>query len=145
MVIFFTRHAEKADIGTNPPISNAGRARAKVLAHILTDTKLEAVYVTQFLRTQMTGETIAEALDLVDPVHYDAGNPAEVITKARNEFPDGSVLIIGHSNTLDDIANELGIPSVPELEEHQFDRLFAIHIHEHTPHLQRLRYGTPTP
>lgn len=145
MVIYFTRHAEKANSGTNPPISAAGKERASVLTHLLSDANLEAVYVTQFLRTQMTGEIVAGKLGLGQTIQYDAGNPGTVISDARIDFPSGNILVIGHSNTLDDIAGELGISSVPELTEHQFDRLFAIHIYENLPYLQRLRYGAPTP
>lgn len=144
MIIYFCRHAEKAGPGTNPQISSAGRKRAKVLAHVLSDAKLDAVYVTQFLRTQMTGEPVADAADLT-PFEYNAADPGIALSDAMNNHPDGTVLIIGHSNTMDDIARKMGIDAVPELGEHEFDRLFAIHVCEGKPHLIRLRYGAPTP
>ena len=60
------RHAERADSGaggmaSDPPLSAAGRARAESLAAMLKDTKLTAIFTTEFKRTQETAAPVAAA------------------------------------------------------------------------------------
>ena len=55
------------------------------------------------------------------------------------------VLVVAHSNTVDDIAAALGVAGVAELDEQQFDRLFVIHRFATLAHIDRLRYGSETP
>ena len=64
--IFLVRHAERADggaggMGNDPSLSEAGRARAESLAAMLKDTKLTAIFTTEFKRTQETAAPTATA------------------------------------------------------------------------------------
>ena len=61
--VIFVRHAERMTDVDNPPLSDAGRARAAELARQLVDVDVvpgdgvDAVYATPYLRTEQTGAT----------------------------------------------------------------------------------------
>ncbi len=76
---------------------------------------------------------------------YSAGTPQEVVDAILADHIGNRILVIGHSNTVDDIAAGLGVSSISELAESQFDRLFVVHRFGSTTHLDRLRYGVETP
>jgi broad specificity phosphatase PhoE len=59
----------------------------------------------------------------------------------------GNVLIVGHSNTIDDLANKLtGTTVVPgDLPETQYDNLYEIKRKGKRFVFRNLKYGTPTP
>ena len=63
--IFIVRHAEKAESGgTDPDLSEPGKARAESLANILKDAGITAIYTTEFKRTQETAAPLAKILGI---------------------------------------------------------------------------------
>ncbi|MEZ5716232.1 MAG: hypothetical protein R3D85_14405 [Paracoccaceae bacterium] len=54
------------------------------------------------------------------------------------------MLVVAHSNTIDDIAGALGVPGLGELAESQFDRMFILSRNWCGTRLIRLRFGAPT-
>ena len=142
--IYISRHAEKLNSGSDPALSANGVIRAGNLAHVLKDAGIDAVFVTEFQRTQQTGSPTATQAG-TQLTQYSAGDSTAVVNTILANHTGEQILIIGHSNTLDDIAAGLGASGVPELNESQFDRLFVVHRVGSTAHLDRLRYGTETP
>jgi broad specificity phosphatase PhoE len=67
-LVIIARHGEKADTTQDTPLSPAGEARAAALARALADTRLDAVFVTEFVRTQRTGGPAAAARGLNERV-----------------------------------------------------------------------------
>jgi len=142
--VYLSRHAEKLNATVNTPLSAAGELRAGKLAHVLKDEGIDVVFVTEFERTQKTGEPTALQAG-VAMIQYDSGAPQDLVDTILADYAGEQVLVIGHSNTLDNIAAELGVSGVPELNETQFDRLFIVHRFGSSAHLNRLRYGLETP
>ena len=140
--VYVVRHAEKLNTTQDTPLSPAGEARAQELAHVLQDAGIDAVFVTQWQRTQLTGAPTASAAG-VTPVEYP--DPVGVVATVMSSHIGEQVLIVGHSNTVDDIVAELGVAGLSDLSEPQFDRLFVVTKHGDTAHLARLRYGLATP
>ena len=68
-----------------------------------------------------------------------------LVTAIRAAQSAGPVLVVAHSNTVDDIAAALGAPGVAELTDGQFDRMYIITRSWCGTRLLRLRYGNPTP
>ena len=64
--VILVRHAELQGAAMAEPkqlpLSEAGEARAKLLASVLRDAGIDAIYVTDFLRTNKTAEPLARAL-----------------------------------------------------------------------------------
>ncbi len=55
------------------------------------------------------------------------------------------MLVVGHSNTVNDLLDQLGVSGQPELAENTFDRLFIVHRTSATQnHFEPLHYGVPS-
>ncbi|MGC1387558.1 MAG: phosphoglycerate mutase family protein, partial [Steroidobacteraceae bacterium] len=72
-VIIVVRHAEKVmDVGGDPPLSEAGEARAALLARMFSDARLvgriDAIYVSPAQRNRLTAAPLAARLGLTPVV-----------------------------------------------------------------------------
>jgi broad specificity phosphatase PhoE len=141
--VVLIRHAERGT-GADPALTAAGQARATLLAGMLQDANLGAVFVTDTLRSRQTGTPAAQGAGL-QPIVYDATDATALATTIRASHPGRTVLVVAHSNTVDDIAAALGAGGVAELADTQFDRMFVISRSWCGTRLLRLRYGAPTP
>jgi len=140
--VYLVRHAEKADGGSDPPLSTDGQVRARTLAHVLGDAGIDAILVTNSIRSRRTAAPLAAVLSL-SPVQYE--DPQRVAETILKDHVGDRVLVVGHSNTVDDIASALGATGLSDLDEGQFDRLFVIHRFGNVVDLDELRYGAETP
>jgi phosphohistidine phosphatase SixA len=140
--VFIVRHAEKGG-GSNPVLNSAGHARANLLAHMLQHENISGVFVTDTNRSRQTGQPAATQAG-VALTQYNAIDGDEVANGIRQNHAGRSVLVVGHSNTVDDIAGALGVPGLGELAEDQFDRMFIITRSWCGSRLVRLRYGAET-
>jgi broad specificity phosphatase PhoE len=123
--IIVVRHAEKADDGTrDPPLSPAGRARAEAIARRLAGAPLSAVFATEYRRTRLTGAPAA-ALHGLEVEVLPGATPANVVAD-RARASAGTVLVVGHSNTVPDIVAALCGCDVAPLGESDYDRWFEL-------------------
>lgn len=138
--VFLVRHAEKADVpGSDPPLSEAGRARAEALSRLLQNAGVRAILTSQFLRTQQTAEPLAKRLGVAAaavPLGVKTSNPREVteesvreLTKRVEAHAGEAVLIVGHSNSVPDVIRALGGDAIPKIDESSFDDLFVVTVH----------------
>ncbi|HOY18019.1 MAG TPA: phosphoglycerate mutase family protein [Haliscomenobacter sp.] len=103
-VIFIVRHCEKAMESTdNPNLAEEGKKRAAHLAEILKNTGIEAVYSTNYKRTMQTAEPLATVLKIT-PSAYE---PREATFGEMLRKSGKKVLVVGHSNTVPDLLNQL--------------------------------------
>ena len=140
LTVVLVRHAERVAAGQDPSLSEAGRARAELLARMLADASISAVYVTDTARSRQTGEPTAAGAG-VDLVEYEALDASGLVARITATHASATVLIVAHSNTVDDIAAALGAPGAGELGENEFDRMFFIARRSCGTTLLRLRYG----
>jgi broad specificity phosphatase PhoE len=146
--VVIVRHAEKVDDSKDPDLSEAGRARAAALAEALKGARLTLVLATPLKRTVQTGFPAAQAAGLVPtPVPLDGGvaaHAARVAEAARAVGPDATVLVVGHSNTVPDIARALGDPAPEALTDCDYDRMTVIQLGGPAPKAIHARYGVRT-
>lgn len=123
------RHAEKAtDDPRDPQLSEAGRARADALADLLRERDVVAAYATAFRRTQQTAQPTADAHGITVAT-YDAAQPAaEFAARLRRENAAGTVLVVGHGNTVPAIASALCGCDVAPIDEGDYGNLYEIRI-----------------
>jgi phosphohistidine phosphatase SixA len=134
--VVLIRHADvTAGGGTDPPLNAAGVARAEELRHVLGDTGIQEIFVSEFLRTQQTAAPLAGDLSLARTVIAD---PSATVAAIRDLPSSSAALVIGHTNTLPDIATGLGASSFPAIGATEFDRLFV----QDRGRVTALRYGT---
>ncbi len=139
VTVIFTRHAEKAATpAKDPPLSEAGQKRAALLGSMLADSGVDAIYVTEFQRTQQTAAPLA-ALVHVKPTVLPAKDTAALV-KAIRARESGVVVVVGHSNTLPDIMAALGGPKL-KIPESEYDNLFVLTVGPSQSSLLRLHYG----
>jgi len=143
VAVILTRHAEKAAAPPkDPPLTDAGKKRAELLASMLADSGVEAIYVTEFQRTQQTAAPLAERAH-VKPTVLPAKDTAALI-KAIRARQSGVVVVVGHSNTVPDIIAALGGPKV-DIPDPQYDNLLVLTVGPSQSSLLRLHYGDSTP
>jgi broad specificity phosphatase PhoE len=133
-MVIFVRHAERADGGAaagsmagtpaDPLLSAAGQARAEKLAAMLADSRVKAIYATEFHRTQDTGKPLAAKLGLkVETIA--ASETAALAARIRTDHPRDVVLVIGHSNTVPDAIKAMGGPAIT-MRDDEYDAIFVL-------------------
>ena len=136
-VIFIVRHAEKASTGDkDPDLSLEGQKRADVLAHILKDSQITSVFVTEFKRTQETAAPTARAAH-VSPTVVPANDMGALVGKLR--ALNGNALVVGHGNTIPDLLRALGIATPVSIPDDDYAEIFAVLLGDE-PQLLRLHY-----
>ena len=149
--VIVVRHAERAgEAAGDPVLSPAGEVRAQALANVLAFTRLTGIVTSQARRTRLTAEPAARAAGLTPVVVSTAGGtPGHVQAVAdtvRARFTGGTVLVVGHSNTVAGIVRALGGPQLPEPCDSEFSALFVLVLRPGAePSLTRARYGLEDP
>ena len=141
------RHAEKArDGGSDPPLTEEGKARAKDLASMLHFVPLEAVFSTPYIRTRETARPTAESKNL-SIRSYSPGKDREFLSGLLKKYAGETVLIVGHSNTIPGMVNILlQSEEVPDLDDSTYDNLFIVTVFPGgNAKALRLRFGVFSP
>ncbi len=128
-VFVIVRHAEKAaDDPKDPSLSESGQARAQRVAERLADARVTAAYATGYQRTQQTAAPTA-ATHRLDVITYDAAMPAtDFAAELRASRTAGTVLVVGHSNTVAAIAGALCACEIAPLRDDEYDRWITVRI-----------------
>lgn len=121
--VVVVRHAEKA-AGDNPPLTTIGEKRAETLARMLKDSGVSAVFSTKTTRTIETVNNYADPRRITIK-HYKT--PSEVVHLIKSHYVGKSVLVAGHSPTVPDIIEALGVSSAPPIGN-EFNNLFIVTI-----------------
>ena len=89
---------------------------------------IDAVYATDYNRTQETARPIADALNL--PINtYDAGDTETVLAEILRNHKGKIILVVGHSNTVPVLIANLGASKkVPPINESEYDNIYIISI-----------------
>ena len=134
--IVLVRHAERsAEPAADPaPLANAG---------------VTAIVTTQFRRTRETAQPLAEALHITPHIvtarkGEGTAHIAEVAAAVRAQA-GGTVLVVGHSNTVMAIATALGAPKMADLCETSYSPVLLLRPARPVPQMLHLRYGAPDP
>lgn len=127
-VIFIVRHAEKAMVqDPDPELAPEGLERAQKLASILEKENIQHVFSTDYKRTQLTGLPTAAAAG-INIQSYDPRNQSVFVEKLKKL--DGNVLVVGHSNTVSQLANEFieEGEKFQDLQDNEYDFIYEIHL-----------------
>jgi 2,3-bisphosphoglycerate-dependent phosphoglycerate mutase len=124
-LIVLVRHAERAGPSADDPgLTMIGAERALVLARLLEDAGITRIHSSDTRRTRETALPLAQAQGLEIELynHRDLeGFAAHLLTTP------GRHLVVGHSNTTDDISVLLGGATHGEIvEEWEYDRLYFL-------------------
>ncbi|MCL1125612.1 SixA phosphatase family protein [Shewanella surugensis] len=150
--LYLTRHAEKQDEKGNrdPNLSEQGQARALRIANMFEHININYLFSTPYHRTKQTLTPLSQSKNLAI-TEYDPREQDAFITQLKNNYCGQTLVIAGHSNTVPDMLQDLGIhfnvsigkyrfkyqPSII-LSEHEFGQMFFIRFDNDTPVLEIL-------
>jgi broad specificity phosphatase PhoE len=132
--IVVIRHAEK-DLSAgavDPPLNEAGKARAALLARMFGNGKtlghLDAIYVTTALRDRLTAAPLAASLG-ISPIVVPANDPRGLARRVLHEHGGDRVLIVGYSDTVPVIVSALsGVDKVPDIADDEYGTLYIVTV-----------------
>jgi phosphohistidine phosphatase SixA len=150
--IYVVRHAEKTlpndttvkMMANDPPLSEAGKVRSFVLRDELKNDHIRHIYSTNTLRTKATAEPLSKSIGVPIETYNSRDSLDQLIVTLKNE--KGSALVVGHSNTVDDIVNKLtGKTTIPsDLKEYEYDDLFVLRFKGKKVYYSMKKYGYPS-
>lgn len=109
--------------GDDPSLSAAGAAEAVRLAELLDNRGIAAIFVTPTKRSRQTAEPLAKATGA--PIETYDPRDNEALARWAAAIP-GSILIVGHSNTVPAIVAAVGGSPPAPMTEEDYGRLFAV-------------------
>jgi broad specificity phosphatase PhoE len=131
--VVLIRHAEKQfNGGVDPVLSEAGEARAALLARMFGDNarlgRLDAIYVSPTRRSAETAAPLAARLKIAVTVGPE-NDPKLVARRVLREHQGGHVLIVAHSNTIPEIVEALsGNGAVPPIEDEEYGTMYVVTV-----------------
>ena len=102
---YVVRHLHTPEGERDPDLTAEGQRQARLLAEMLASARPAAIYVSRYKRTAQTAAPLAERLGLTPIVYDPADTPALVARVRAGPTP---ALVVGHSNTVPDIVEQLG-------------------------------------
>ena len=125
-LVVLLRHAEKTGKHPLSELSAPGRRRAEALIPLLVPYRPAALYASDRKRTLQTLAPLARRLGLaveIRPLGAEEALAGEILVEHRGT----TVVVCGHSDSLAQIASDLGYPGTfPPVEG--FDRLWIVRI-----------------
>jgi broad specificity phosphatase PhoE len=141
--VILVRHAEKKIEPNNPDpdLSPEGVERASEIARMFGESGVNAIYATQFKRTQQTVKPLADRTAL--PITLlDSKQTGQLVEQIQTELRGKTIFVAGHSNTVPAIVSTLSGDSYPEIPETEYDNLFIVTIYRFgKAKVVKLKYG----
>ena len=123
---FLVRHAEKIiSESQNPELNSDGIKRAAKLCEMLLKSGINKIYSTDYIRTRETVKPLADQLDL--DIQLYKPRDKKFIIKLLSDNSGSNILIVGHSNTIPDLVNQLiGEKKYKYLQDNEYNKLFMV-------------------
>lgn len=137
--IYIVRHAEKQLQGQDPELAYVGEVRAKKLAQILEQEGIKRVLSTDYKRTRNTAQPTAAAAGLVVE-YYDPKNQEAFVADLRSS--EGNILVVGHSNTVSQLANAFVSEGekFADLTDLEYDFIYVVTLDKKGAKVERKTY-----
>jgi broad specificity phosphatase PhoE len=126
--VVLVRHAEKLTTPADDPVlSPQGVARAELLVRMFENSGLNAIYSSQYARTKLTAEPLARKSRI--PLEtVDAKSTNKLVESILSKHSGGTVLVVGHSNTLPEIIQALGAGKIQEVDDLDYDNIYVVTV-----------------
>ena len=128
--VILVRHAEKIIDPNNPDVdlSEEGYARATEIGREFGDAGINAIYATQYKRTQETVQPLSDKTGVPVSV-VNSKNTSDLLAQIRAQHSGQTIFIAGHNNTVPEIIGALGGPQYPIIPESEYDNLFVVTVY----------------
>ena len=144
--VFMLRHADKNpnQPGGDAGLNAKGQIRARELARVLGDAHFDAIYSTPFGRARLTAQPVAD-VQHGSVTDYDPNHPEWLAEQIRTKHAGGTVLVVGHGDTVPTTFEALTGKPFPEPQNITFDRLYVLVLSGPSEYrFFKLRYGAPS-
>src|SRR5437899_4827451 len=142
--VILIRHAEKIIDPNNNDVdlSPAGQARAQEIARMFGDAGVNAIYATQYKRTQQTVKPLADKIGVPVTV-MNSKSTGDLLAQIRAQHSGQTIFIAGHNNTVPEIIAALGGPQYPIIPESEHDNLFIVTVYRTgKAKVVKMKYGS---
>jgi 2,3-bisphosphoglycerate-dependent phosphoglycerate mutase len=142
--VIAVRHAEKKIEPNNPDpdLTPEGEARAQEIARMFAGTGINAIYATQFKRTQETVKPLADQTG-VAPTILQANQTDELAKQISTSRRGQTIFVAGHNNTIPALISTLSGDNFPVIPESEYDNLFIVTIYRFgKAKVVKLKYGS---
>ena len=128
--VIAVRHAEKKIEPNNsdPDLTPEGEARAKEIARMFGDAGINAIFATQYRRTQETVQPLS-ARTGVAPTILQANQTDELAKQISTGHRGQTIFVAGHNNTIPALVSILSGESYPTIPESEYDNLYIVTIY----------------
>lgn len=143
--VILVRHAEKKLEPDNddPDLSPEGIARAQEIARMFADAGINAIYATQYKRTQQTVKPLADRIG-VPVTLLNSKMTDELVNQIQTSRRGETIFIAGHSNSVPAVVSVLSNERFPEIPDAEYDNLFIVTIYRSgKAKVTKLKYGSP--
>src|SRR5262245_38666346 len=123
--VILVRHAEKKIEPTNPDpdLTPEGIERALEIAREFGGAGINAIFATQYKRTQQTVKPLSDQIGVPVTV-LDAKQPDELVKRIQTSLRGQTIFVAGHNNTVPAIASNLSGENLPVIPESEYDNLY---------------------
>jgi 2,3-bisphosphoglycerate-dependent phosphoglycerate mutase len=142
--IIIVRHAEKIIDPNNNDVdlNEAGQARAREIARVFGDAGINAIYATQYKRTQETVKPLADRIGVPITI-VNSKNTNDLAAQIRAQHSGQTIFIAGHNNSVPEIIAALGGPQYPTIPESEYDNLFVVTVYRTgKAKVVKMKYGS---
>ena len=141
--VILVRHAEKNIEPNNPDpdLAPAGVERAQEIARMFGDAGINAIYATQFKRTQQTVKPLSDRTGVPVTV-LESNQTNELLRRIQTTHRGQTVFIAGHNNTVPAIVSELSGETFSVIPDSEYDNLYIVTIYRFgKAKVVKLKYG----
>lgn len=124
--LFLVRHAEKqADGSHDPKLTETGKKHSMQLANWFEDKNIREIWSSDYRRTRNTAAPLLSRLGLELDI-YDPGDQVNLAAKLLAR--QNTALVVGHSNTIPELARLICHCLIKDMDESEHDRLIVISV-----------------
>lgn len=141
--VILVRHAEKKIEPENPDpdLAPEGFERAQEIARMFGAAGINAIYATQYKRTQQTVKPLSD-LTGVPVTVLNSKETDELVKRIQTSLSGQTVFVAGHNNSVPAIASALSGENFPLIPESEYDNLFIVTIYRFgKAKVVKLKYG----
>lgn len=146
---YVVRHAEKVLTPVNasdPILTEIGTKRANDLNSFFGRRKPDSIFVTKYLRNQLTAAPTATAAGVKSIIiNQSDTNSINAFVTRLNKVRKKKVLIVGHSNTVPLIVKGLSGKDINSISENDYDNMYIIKSRKNNRQLNQITYGAVSP
>ena len=144
--VILVRHAEKKLEPNNqdPDLTPEGIERAQEIGRVFADAGINAIYATQYKRTQQTVKPLSDRTGVAVTL-LDSKQTNELLKRIQTTYRGQTVFIAGHNTTVPAIVSELSGEPYPPIPESEYDNLYLVTIYRFgKAKVVKLKYGKPS-